>query len=312
MVKVGIKKLRELYQLPEVGLTSKKRFIENLHEQGVTFTTKDIDQLFEDEAIQVNAPAPKKFQRRHIIVSYVDDTWGADLVAMTQYKKYNDGLTYFLIVIDFLSKYAWVRPMVNAQAATTITAFQDIMKTSKRKPKNLNTDAGSEFRGDFKKWVATQEINHYESRNETKVPIAERFIRTLKMRVSRFQDQTGSYRYVDNIQKIVDGYNKTVHSTIKMTPTNASLPKNYERLIENFRASQKRIDRGTALFSVGDTVRIAILKNAFTKESDGQWSVEKFKVVEKKDTWPWTYRVADLKGEDIDGSFYEQELLKTS
>ena len=31
-----------------------------------------------------------------------------------------------------------------------------------------------------------------------------------------------------------------------------------------------------------------------------------------KNTVPWTYAISDLNGEEITGSFYEKELLKTS
>ena len=44
--------------------------------------------------------------------------------------------------------------------------------------------------------------------------------------------------------------------------------------------------------------------------SDGQMNF--FKIVDVGGTVPWTYKLCDLKGEEILGSFYSQELQKTT
>ena len=44
----------------------------------------------------------------------------------------------------------------------------------------------------------------------------------------------------------------------------------------------------------------------------GQWSEEVFVLNKIKNTVPWTYAISVLNGEEIIGSFYEQELQKTS
>ena len=41
------------------------------------------------------------------------------------------------------------------------------------------------------------------------------------------------------------------------------------------------------------------------------WSEEIFIVKKIKNTVPWTYVINDLNGEDIIGTFYENELQKT-
>ena len=66
-------------------------------------------------------------------------------------------------------------------------------------------------------------------------------------------------------------------------------------------------------FKVNDHVRISKYKNIFTKRCAPNWS-EKIFVVKKKrkNTVSWTYVISDLNGEEIIGSFYEKELLKTN
>ena len=63
---------------------------------------------------------------------------------------------------------------------------------------------------------------------------------------------------------------------------------------------------------VGDHVRISKYKNIFAKRYTPNWSEEVFIVSKVKNTVPWTYVINDLNGEEINGTFYEKELQKTS
>ena len=59
-------------------------------------------------------------------------------------------------------------------------------------------------------------------------------------------------------------------------------------------------------------VRISKKKRTFEKGYTTRWSEEIFTIVEVKRSRPPTYKIADLNGEEIKGSFYEPELQKTS
>ena len=65
-------------------------------------------------------------------------------------------------------------------------------------------------------------------------------------------------------------------------------------------------------FKVGDHVRISKYKNIFAKGYAPNWSEEVFVINKIKNTVPWTYAINDLNGEEITGSFYEEELQKTT
>ena len=43
--------------------------------------------------------------------SYEDNIWGADLVDMQLFGKYNKGIKHLLCAIDLFSRYAWVVPL---------------------------------------------------------------------------------------------------------------------------------------------------------------------------------------------------------
>ena len=68
-------------------------------------------------------------------------------------------------------------------------------------------------------------------------------------------------------------------------------------------------------FSIGDNVRnvrITKNKNLFDKGYTQRWTAEVFKFSKIQLTIPVTYKITDYNGEEIQGSFYEQELQKTS
>ena len=65
-------------------------------------------------------------------------------------------------------------------------------------------------------------------------------------------------------------------------------------------------------FKVGDHVRVTKYKNIFAKGYIPNWSEEIFVISKIKNTVSWTYVINDLNGEEIIGTFYENELQKTN
>ena len=91
----------------------------------------------------------------------------------------------------------------------------------------------------------------------------------------------------------------TRHSSMKMTPTNASKKENELRVWRNLYHDHLEIKDIKPEFSVGDKVRISKKKNTFEKGYTTRWTEEIFTIVEVKRTSPVRYRIADLNGEEI-------------
>ena len=80
-------------------------------------------------------------------------------------------------------------------------------------------DQGGEFYNNvFEKWLSDNDINMYSTYNEGKSVVAERFIRTLKNKLYKHMTATGKNVYYDVLDDVVNKYNNTKHSTIKMKP----------------------------------------------------------------------------------------------
>ena len=74
---------------------------------------------------------------------------------------------------------------------------------------------------------------------------------------------------------------------------------------------KKEVNDKSPKFKVDDHVRISKYKNIFTKGYMPNWSEEIFIIKKIKNTIPWPYVINDLHGEEIIGTFYENELQKT-
>ena len=59
--------------------------------------------------------------------------------------KFNKGIRFLLCVIDIFSKHVWVIPLKDKKGITITDAFQKTLDDSKRKPKKMWIDKGSEF-----------------------------------------------------------------------------------------------------------------------------------------------------------------------
>ena len=68
----------------------------------------------------------------------------------------------------------------------------------------------------------------------------------------------------------------------------------------------------TPYFSVGDNVRLTKKTKLFEKGFTPRWTEVVFTINKIILTIPTTNKITDLNGEEIEGSFYEQELQNTT
>ena len=103
-----------------------------------------------------------------------------------------------------------------------------------------------------------------------------------------------SKSYLSYLNKLIDKYKNIYHHSINKKPINA----NYFRLTEKTETNPK-----APKFKVNDRVTITKYKNIFIKDYTENWSREVFVIDSVLKTNPWTYKIKDLNGEKIIGSF---------
>ena len=83
--------------------------------------------LEHQDAYNLHKMVRKRFPRRFYNVRNRDDVWEIDLADLKSIKTYNDGFSYLQVVIDVLSKYAWVEPIVDKSRRSVADAFERIL-----------------------------------------------------------------------------------------------------------------------------------------------------------------------------------------
>ena len=145
--------------------------------------------------------------------------------------------------------------------------------------------------------------------------MAERSIKTIKMKLKRIMTFRQTHRWVDDLKSVTDSYNQTYHRSIKKAPANISNTDNVRLWKQHYGINSKpekikdKRNNISYKFKIGDTVKISHLRNIFSREYDERWTTELFMIVSRrmKESLP-VYTIKDFNNEMITGTFYQNEL----
>jgi hypothetical protein len=271
--------------------------------------------LRSQEAYTLHRRVHYKFKRRRVVVSGIADMYDADLSDVQNLSGHNNGTMYLLIVIDVFSRFLWVVPLKAKRAIDVIKALTVVFSEGK-KCNSLRTDKGREFNNRWvKTYLAKEKINYFVTQNEdTKANYAERVIRTLKNSMFRYFTKHQTYRYLNVLQQLVNSYNNRPHSSLfGLSPSEVN-SKNESRLwMKMYSPQHKKYSRLNRVkifkYKIGDTVRLAHSKRTFGKDYQHKWTEEIFSIRKRiRRQGIAVYEVKDYSGENVEGTFYENEL----
>jgi len=141
--------------------------------------------------------------------------------------------------------------------------------------------------------------------------MVERWNRTMKENMFKYFTANNTNKYIDVLDDFVERYNNTRHSSMKMTPVEVSKKTNAITVYGNLYPDLTRRPM-RAKVKIGDKLRIQKKKGLFEKGFTPNWTEEVFTVSKVQRTDPITYKITDLNDEEVQGTFYEQELQMTS
>ena len=269
---------------------------------------KDVTEYLQKQyTYSIHKPARRRYPRNKVMAPGPNHQFQIDLSDMSTLSDQNDGYKHMLTCIDVFSKYAWAIPVKNKSADEIVRAFSEIIKD--KKPELVQSDEGKEFLNKkFQDLLKQNAINFFTSKNrEIKCSVVERFNRTIKNKIWKHFSTTRKYRYIDDLQKIVEGYNNSYHRSIKMKPreVNASNAHIVRRNLYGSSGPDLRFK-----FNVGDKVRVSKAKGTFEKGYLPNWSEEIFHILRRVPKNPPVYQLKDYNGKTIDGFWYATELQK--
>lgn len=320
--------LKHIYKTPgESGaFSSVDKLFRALHDKGYSVSRIKIKEWLNDNYTYTIHKARKlNFPRNPIFASHIDQNWQADILFLPELQNYNRKFICVLVCIDVVSRYAWGKPMRTKKGFETAKAFKNILEESGRKPEKLQTDKGSEFYNkDFKAVLQKNNIKLYSTESDKKAAIAERCIKEIKKLIYRYLTYNHTNEYVKILPSFFETYNKTFHSSIKMSPAEVSdnnegvvLRNLYGHLwsediipaVENVEKNKKK----RQFFFIGDKVRIASGYKPFSKGYKGFWTTEVYIIDNVKKYFPFMkYKLKSVAGEKLKGLFYSQQLQRVT
>lgn len=174
----------------------------------------------------------------------------------------DDGYKYALVVVDTTTRLSDARPMKNHNSETVKQALISIYKGKiLKKPRVLETDAGTEFKGVVTKWLNENDIEHKIGRTNRhrQVALAEFLNYIIGKAVGTRQNAEEllsgevSKQWVDDLPKIIAYYNSYVKKKKYGTTT--------EKQIENKLKTTRTIQcngESCKLLEMGTKVRVIL------------------------------------------------------
>lgn len=315
--------------------------------------------LMQIEGFDSVMPRKFKFPKREYFISENQTAFSELSADLADFKPFIGSKSYLFILIDNLTRYTFARLIHSKEAKTILNEFHSIKDEIKELRKTVINKLNEERKDLIKSNEDIKDINDAiifaENPDNFKIHrlqvdrgtefnllkkendlivihsnsdhafMAERVIRTLKNLIIRYMRHNKSLNFTnETLQNLVENYNNTRHSVIKMTPFNAVCLQ--EELRKNLRKQQKEFNdklRKEPKYELDTIVKISRNRETFDKEQNNNWSDTLFRIVYRESGNPPIYHIEALimkydkddnlrmvELEPIKGIFYEQELLQ--
>ena len=266
MEHIKLKKIFELNNFP-----SKNKLYKLQRDEGLGFTQKQVNDFIEkQETYQLTA----KQKKQKIFSSVIAPPKGNLMIDLMIYDRFKYGrYQYILTVIDIYSRKAWAVALTSKDKKSTINALKSIFHKANHVWTELQMDNGGEFTSkEFKEAMnklGVKTLWYSEVGDIRKQSVIERFNRTLAEMLQKWREGTKRRDWVTVLDKIVDIYNSTEHSTIKAVPNDVWDGKDINKQV---------IIKVQPHFKVGDNVRVKVQSKTFNKGDQLQFSRQIYKI----------------------------------
>lgn len=224
-----------------------------------------------------------------------------DLIEVT----HDNGYKYIFCAIDVASRYKWAMPLKNKMASTILDEFKR-MNIPIEKIGVVQTDGGSEFKGEFNTFLKSNNIDHFTNEKGHHPSLVENFNLNLVRRLYKNQTineiKTGepNHEWVRDLEETVQNMNyDDINPSIKMTPAKAIKLENIKQPKQNFTQDDKM------MFYPNGTIVRRLLKIDQYMDNYGDIKVEKRRSTDIK----WSlelYYVYDSFNDGGEGIFYHR------
>ena len=269
------------YKDPKTGLNINNTF-RNLLKAGHKITLKQVENTIKN-LDEYHKARTYKEQKNLFLKTVTSDmtSYQADVFMIKHMT-----LIKFVALINVETRKGYVYHIPNLKKKTVIEIFNQWISDIPKEqfPTVISTDLGSEFNSkDFYTWLESKKIrlfyiNKSDYKTSYATAIIDRFIRTIKDKLERFQKLNNSKSIIQSMKDIVEGYNNSVHRSLGKAPndmTKEDVQKNSEaKRQHNLEVLHKFYDEVE-----GKTVGILNKKNVFDKGSKMKLSRDSHKAI---------------------------------
>ena len=239
--------------------------------------TKELTLPYRQPSVYFPISANRPFERFQTDLMDMGGTYNKYPIQM------NRGYRYILGVIDVFSRKVFVRPLKSKTDKEILDNFVKIMKEIKSnipyEYKNsyilLDSDNEGAFQSrNFMNYCENNKIvQNFVNPDDVRAKgVIERWNGTMRRLILLYTTYKESKSWIDVLEQLTDFYNNKLHSTIKMTPNEATEKENQED-IQDIYEEKKNIAKSTiGNIPIGAKVRTLIRKTALDKKTTVRWS----------------------------------------
>ena len=271
-------------------------------------------------------PTKKKFLTQKVISAKPKIIVGLDLIDMQKFSFFNNNIKYLMFFIDLFSKYVTVLPLKNKNKYSILDGLKLFFKM---KDNHLYSRIYSDMESGLKSELSKQFLNenrivlYTNSSKERKNSITERNLKTLKNKIYKYMTHKNTNTYIHDLPNLVESINNGEHKALKnkkLTPkilheiTNREiLKKQFQKMFAIKRKHNTKINQS---LKENDIVRIPktdYTQSHFFKKYNILNTEELFKIKSiNRERYPYLYKLIDLSNDEIEGSFYQAELVPSA
>ena len=314
-------KIVKLWKTPTFSgsSTGLSTFQDALKEKGINISYNKLYAIMREVPDYITSTRPvRRYPRRTMKVHGFCDLWQADLAEMPLDEEFK----YFLLCIDIFSRKIFCRKLKTKTSLEVRQAFDDIFREVKTVCSKLETDQGTEFKGN-KKYFKEKKIFFRIKTGLNKASFAEHAIYLVKRRLYRLLRSLLKDTWTAYLHQVVKNLNDTPNEAIgDLKPSDISSHEDDTKIenkiglpdypsIEQLTENEKKYKQNMKNLQIGDYVYADFPAKVFDKSFDVQrgqlYIVDRILSGEK----PEIYYLKDLWGDPVPGTFYRPQLHKT-
>lgn len=293
------------------AFTSITRVLQTARKSVKSITLDDVKKYLRGvKSYTLHRKSLKNFPTRRFLAQGVNYQWQSDLLQLSARHAKLNKFPYILCTIDTFSRKLFCKELRRKSNAEVVAKFSSFIRQH-GKPKNIYTDAGSEYTGlQFQRFLKKHGISHYLAYQQYHASIIERAIRSLKERIFRWMTHANSEVFIHHLQKFVSAYNNSPHRGLPdgLSPNEITLKNESYVWKKQYGPVVRKAGTPPPGLKIGQTVRITRFPDTFRKGYRTRFSKEIFKISGVYPSFPPTFRIRSLTGEVIKGIFYKSEL----